>query len=358
MKFKSNMMNTIKKLAFASMLLMLAGACKKEGETITLSTGDVPALAASATDVALSKESEELNAITFEWADYPVSWSNDDVATDVVGYTLQISRAGNNFQNVLLSRDTESRTAVFTHKEFNDALIAAQIEAGVPTNLEARLRVAVAANRLSYSNTINLQITGYEDIVAYPALYLAGGFNGWSHSENFRAVSTNFDDNYEGYVNFADPETEFKFSSEAGWGGTNYGDGGGNNLDTDGGAGNLKVADAGYYLLKANIADLNWSATKMEWGMIGDAIGGWNAGDDIPLVYHPDTRTLRAEVAMSPGPWKFRANGGWDINLGAGGQPGALAYGGGDFNLEVGGTYLVILDLSNPDQYTYSIELQ
>lgn len=352
------MMNTIKKMAFASMLLILAGACKKEGDTITLSTGDVPTLASSATSVALNKESEDLGAITFEWGAYAVSWSNDDAATDVVNYTLQISRAGNNFQNVLLSRDTDSRAVTFTHKEFNEALIAAQIEAGTPTDLQARLRVSVAANRASYTNTIDLQLTGYEDIVALPTLYLAGSFNGWSHSEDFRAVSANFDDNYEGYANFADADTEFKFSSVAGWDGTNYGDGGGNNLDTDGGAGNLKVADAGYYLLKANIADLNWSATKTDWGLIGDAVGGWNDGDDIPLVYHAETRTLRAEVAMSPGPWKFRANGGWDINLGGGEQPGALAYGGSDFNLETGGTYLVILDLSNPEQYAYSLELQ
>lgn len=356
MKFKSNMMNTIKKLAFASMLLLLAGACKKEGETITLSTGDVPTLAASATDVALSKESEALGAVTFEWGDYPVSWSNDKVATDVVGYTIQISRAGNNFQNVLLSRDTDSRTVMFTHKEFNDALIAAQIEAGVPTNLEARLRVGVAANRLSYSNTINLQITGYDDVVALPALYLAGGFNGWSHSENFRVVSYNFDDNYEGYANFPDPDTEFKFSSVAGWDGTNYGDGGSDKLDTDGGASNLKVADAGYYLLKANTADLTWSATKTEWGIIGDAAGGWGDNDDVALTYHAESGTWRAEVAMVAGPWKFRANGGWTINLGAAAQPGVLAYGGGDFSLEAGGTYLVILDLSNPDEFTYSIE--
>lgn len=351
------MMNTIKKMAFAGMFLILAGACKKEGDLVTVSTGDVPALASSATTVALNKESEELGALTFEWNEYQVSWSNDAVATDVTNYTLQISRAGNNFQNVLLSRDTEARAVTFTHKEINEALIAAQIEPGTTTDLEARLRISLAANRNEYTNTINLQITGYEDIVALPTLYLAGGFNGWSHSEDFRVVSFNHDDNYEGYVNFADPDTEFKFSSVAGWDGTNYGDGGDNNLDTDGGAGNLQVADAGYYLLKANIADLNWSATKTDWGMIGDAIGGWGDGDDIALAYDAETRTLRAEVAMSPGPWKFRANGGWDINLGGGDQPGALAYGGSDFNLEVGGTYLVILDLSNPDQYSYSIEL-
>lgn len=343
-------------MAVASMLLLLAVACEKAGDTVTLTTGEVPSLAASAADVALSKESEENAAITFEWGSYAVTWSNDEVSTDVVRYTLQISRAGNNFENVMLSRDTDARMATFTHKELNDALIAAQIELGTPASLEARLRVSVAANRTAYSNIINLQVTGYEDVVALPTLYLAGSFNGWSHSENHRAVSANFDDNYEGYVNFPDPDTEFKFSSEAGWSGTNYGDGGGNSLDTDGGAGNLKVADPGYYLLKANIADLTWSATKTQWGLIGEAVGGWGDGDDVPLAYDAETGTWRAEVSMVAGPWKFRANGGWDLNLGASERPGVLAYGGGDFSLDTGGTYLVILDLSNPEAFTYSVE--
>ena len=340
------------------MVLMLVGACKKEGEVITVHTGDVPTLASSATMLALSKDNEEENAITFDWSAYQVSWSNASVATDITNYTLQISRAGNNFQNVLVSRDTEGTSATFTTRALNEALIAAQVTPGEAEDFEARLRVTTAANRQEYTNIINLQITAYEDVVALPTLYLAGSFNGWSHSDDFRVVSRNHDDNYEGYVNFPDADTEFKFSSEAGWDGINYGDAGGDNLSTDGGAGNLQVADAGYYLLRANIDELKWSATRVTWALIGDAAGGWGDGDDVALTYNPETRVWSATVTMSAGPWKFRANGGWDINLGAADQPGVLAYGGGDFNLEAGGTYLVTLDLSNPDQYTYTIEQQ
>lgn len=351
-------MNIMKKLALASMALLLASACKKEGEVITVSTGDAPTLASSATVLVLSKENEDQNAITFDWDAYQVSWSNASVATDLVNYTLQISRAGNNFQNVLVSKDTESTSAAFTTKQLNEAMIAAQIAPGDVADFEARLRVSTAANRQHYTNVISLQITSYEDVVALPTLYLAGSFNGWSHRDDFRVVSRNHDDDYEGYVNFPDAGTEFKFSSEAGWGGTNYGDAGDGNLSTDGGAGNLQVADEGHYLLRANIEELKWSATKVTWALIGEAAGGWGDGDDVPLTYNPETRVWTATVTMSAGPWKFRANGGWDLNLGAGSQAGVLAYGGGDFNLEASGTYLVTLDLSNPDQYTYTIEQQ
>lgn len=349
-------MEIIKKLTAACLCLTLIWSCKKEGEIITVSTGEVPTLAASATVLVLDNEDADGQALSFDWDTYQVSWSNDAVATPIIGYTLQLAKAGDNFQNILLSRDTDETAASFTNRDINTALISAQASPGEVTALQARLRVTIAANRQEYSNTIDLQVTPYDDVVSFPSLYLAGGFNGWSHSEDFRVASVGSDNNYEGYIYFPDPNTEFKFSSVAGWEGTNYGAGGPDALDSDGGASNLSVALPGYYLLKANTEELTWSATATTWGLIGDAVGGWNAGDDVVLTYDPENRVWRGTVTMVPGTWKFRANGGWDLNLGSGGQAGVLAYGGPDFNAEVGGTYVITLDLSNAGQYTYTIE--
>lgn len=349
-------MNILKKLTFVSMGLLLMWSCKKEGETITVSTGDVPALAASATVLELNRDDEAQNAVTFDWADYQTTWSNTAAATDIVNYTLQISEAGNNFQNILVSKDAEGTSVSFTTVELNTALIGAQVTPGEAADFEARLRVTIAANRHEYTNIINLQITPYEDVVGLPTLYLAGTFNDWSHSEDYRVVSRNNDDNYEGYVNLPDADAFFKFSSEASWDGTNYGDGGSGSLSTDGE--NIPVAEAGYYLFRANITNLTWSATKVTWGLIGDAVGGWGDADDVVMTYNAETRLWTATVTMSAGPWKFRANGGWDLNLGASDQPGVLSYGGGDFNQTAAATYIITLDLTNPAEYTYTIEAQ
>ena len=241
-------------------------------------------------------------------------------------------------------------------KELNEALIAAKYDPGETANLESRLRVAIAANRMAYSNIINLTAIPYEDVVRYPSLYVAGGFNGWSHGDDFRVGSADDNGQYEGYVNFPDDNTEFKFSSIAGWDGINYGDGGGTMLSTDGGAGNLKATEAGYYLLKANTGALTWSATKTTLGLICEAVGSWDT--DVPMTYNPDTRLWTTTVAMTSSEWKFRANSGWDINFGASEKAGLLAYGGGNFTVEDAGTYTITLDLTNAGYYTYSIEKQ
>ncbi|NJM81017.1 MAG: hypothetical protein HC854_17960 [Flavobacterium sp.] len=59
------------------------------------------------------------------------------------------------------------------------------------------------------------------------------------------------------------------------------------------------------------------------------------------------------------GEFKFRANNGWDLNLG--GDPdgdGSMNYGGPNLTVPTAGTYLIELNLSNPRQYTYTLTLQ
>ena len=88
-------------------------------------------------------------------------------------------------------------------------------------------------------------------------LYAPGGHQGWSPETAPTLYSRNFDFKYEGYVYFADENTEFKFTSQPDWGGTNYGDGGeGGILSDDGGAGNLKITEPGYYKLNVDLSVL------------------------------------------------------------------------------------------------------
>lgn len=351
-KMKSIITNTVA----GCMLVWLMVACEKDVDPVTISTGDAPTLAASATTLDLQREQAAEQAVAFDWGAMQISWSNNEVATDIVAYTLQVGKQGDGFQTLVATKTVDALTATFTVKELNDALVASKYNPGETANLEARLQVTIATNRVAYSNVIGLTATPYEDVVRYPSLYVAGGFNGWSHGDDFRVGSADDDGQYEGYINFPDDNTEFKFCSVPGWDGINYGDGGGSMLDTDGGAGNLKAEEAGYYLLKANTGALTWSATRTTWALIGDAVGSWD--NDAPMTYDTETRLWTATVEMTASEWKFRANSGWDINLGASEKAGVLAYGGGNFKLEEGGTYLVTLDLTNAGYYTYTIEKQ
>ena len=188
-------------------------------------------------------------------------------------------------------------------------------------------------------------------------LYVPGSHQGWSPGTAPIVYNRNFDMKYEGYVNFSAGDM-FKFTSQPNWDGTNYGDGGSGILSTDGGAGNLTVAEAGYYKLNADLSGspFTYTAVKTDWGLIGDATpGGWD--DSTPMTYNAETKLWTVTTTLGEGKsFKFRANNAWDINLG--GNLDNLGYGGDNIPVTVGGTYLVTLDLSNPAAYKCSLVKQ
>lgn len=201
--------------------------------------------------------------------------------------------------------------------------------------------------------TYTIEIIGEMNLT----LFVPGGHQGWSPDTAPTLYSRNFDFKYDGFVYF-DAPNEFKFTSNPDWEGTNYGDGGNGTLSTDGGAGNLKVADAGYYQLNADLSGspYTYSVVKTEWGLIGDATeGGWN--DSTPMNYDPATNKWSVTTTLSAGKsYKFRANNGWDINLG--GDINNLKYGGDNITAAEGGTYQITLDLSNSAAYKCTVTKQ
>lgn len=202
--------------------------------------------------------------------------------------------------------------------------------------------VKITLNMMEYTYTI--EIIGVMNLT----LYVPGSHQGWNPATAPTLYSRNLDFKYEGYANFPDANTDFKFTSETSWSGTNYGDGGGGTLSTSGD--NLKISGAGYYLLKADLSGspFTYSAVKTEWGLIGDATAGsWN--DSTPMTYDPATKLWSVTTALDAKQFKFRANNGWDINLG--GALDNLGYGGDNIAVAQAGTYLITLNLSDPKQY-------
>lgn len=217
------------------------------------------------------------------------------------------------------------------------------------------------------SNTVMVNVTTYSDItISY--LYVPGEYQGWNPGGAPKLWSTN-GFIYEGYIWVPGGGTrKFKFTSAPNWGGVNYGfNGNPGELSTDGGASDLDLPaneNGQLYLLRVNTTALTWSATATDWGVIGSATpGGWD--NSTPMDYDPATGLLTAQVAMTAGAFKFRANNDWGINLGGSpvGDP-YLDYGGNDLNNSTAGTVIVVLDLRTPAvntpptpfKYKYSIQ--
>lgn len=200
-----------------------------------------------------------------------------------------------------------------------------------------------------YVMVINLEMMTYEFSPVYDFLYTPGDANGWSQPASAKLYPTADGVNYESWLPL---KGNFKFSTQADWNGINYGAGAeAGTLSTDGGAGNLTVADEGYYCVRANLVSMTWEilyGPVQSWGLIG-VNGAWGDSDDIVMTPDADGQVWKATVTFTSGTdFKFRANGAWDIQYGNGGSNlDDLVCDGGSGNLSAPalGTYEVTLDL-------------
>ncbi len=207
------------------------------------------------------------------------------------------------------------------------------------------------AKGISYGN--DYKVKTVTDIVK---LYIPGGYQAasgygdgdWNPEKAPFIMNTKEDKVAQGYVYFASA-SEFKFTPAPNWD-TDYGDDGNGKLKVKGG--NLKVDEAGLYLIKADVVNLTWSATKVEWGLIGEAIGGWDK--EINMVYSKKWKRLFATAKFVDGEFKMRANHDWNagIDFGDTGQDGVLDFKSGENIKAKAGTYTFIADLSTRE-YNY-----
>jgi hypothetical protein len=189
----------------------------------------------------------------------------------------------------------------------------------------------------------------------YPMLYVPGSYQGWDPSKTTTVLKSVASDNkFEGYLNFPDANGEFKFCTTPDW--TNdYGDDGTTTGKLLHPGSNIKVADAGYYKVNADMTALTYTIVKTTWGIIGSATPtGWDS--DTPMTYDAATDTWSVTIDLVAGAVKFRANSLWDLNYGDTGFDGILDAGGTDIPITQAGTYTVSMKLGAPD-YTYSLIL-
>ncbi len=356
-------MKNIAKWILPLLLLAINWSCTKEETKIYYEGGTAPVLSSSVTgdSLALAASDSTKSAITLTWTNPDYKFTTG-VSSHSVNYLLEMDTVGANFgssKKVSVPMGSSLGTS-YTVGELNDILVnKLKLDAGKWYAVEMHVIAdidGIEATKLTSSNKLSYKILTYETVTPIYYLHVPGSYQGWA--PDVAPILGSFDaENYEGYVNFPDAATDFKFTSQPGWGGTNYGDGGTKKLSTDGGAGNLHVDGVGYYLLKADITALSWSYTKTTWGVVGDATaGGWD--NSTPMTYDAASRTwVAASVYLTSGKsFKFRANNAWDINLGDDPATDYLKYNGDNFSVPSGdGNYKIELNLSTSPQYTYTI---
>ena len=267
-------------------------------------------------------------------------------------YAIQMDTVGGKFAAPQVFKIDNGYSKELTVGELNTAALLAGITANTKKTLEFRVVAFQGTNSVPsvVSNVLTLEATTY---LPFLYLWVPGDYQGWSPNvaPQLGATVPKLNE-FEGYVNVpAGGSFEFKMTNAPDWNHTAYG-GDASTLSTSGG--NLKwPSGAGYYLVKANPTALTWSATKTNWGIIGDATpGGWDNSTD--MTYDATNKVwVINSVALSAKSMKFRANNGWDINLG--GNLSGLTYGGDNISISEAGNYKIVLDLSNPLKYKATI---
>lgn len=192
---------------------------------------------------------------------------------------------------------------------------------GALTNGDAKAGKIAKAGK--YKLTINMMDYTYtiEEVNYDPFIYFIGATDGWKNSDQKLALVDEAKGVYTGYVYVADPNgagLQFKFQRVAGSWDNEINAGA---FVSFGGAatnenGNIGVnAGEGVYYFDVNLSEGTITATKVEtMGMIG----GFNNWDgDAVMTWNAEEYCFEAtNVGVTADGWKFRVNGGWDINLG------------------------------------------
>ena len=209
---------------------------------------------------------------------------------------------------------------------------------GSLTNVDAQAGKIAKAGK--YKLTINMMDYTYtiEEVNYDPFIYFIGATDGWTNAEQKLALVDDAKGVYTGYLYCADPNgwgNQFKFQRVAGSWDNEINSGA---FSTFSGAatsegGNIGVnAGEGVYYFDVNLSEGTIKATKVEkMGIIG-GFNNW-AGDAVMTWNAKEYCFEATNVGVTADGWKFRVNGGWDINLG--GSINDLTAGGD--NLSVAG---------------------
>lgn len=308
-------------------------------------TTPVLALQQAATLNAITPADVAINKDNSQEAFPEISWEKANYGRGaVVNYTVTLTNTDANKSVELASKITENKLS-YTNGDMNAILESIGAYPGKTYNFTVSLKSSVYDTyENDAANTVSFQATPYDpnvDNVDWNYAYVAVNYPDWDVTKAYVIGDPDGDGTYQGYVQFDDACTYAVLDGK-----TLEPISEGNSVDSKGFR-EISLNEDG---------DFNVSEPTT-WGLIGDCTsGGWNS--DTQMEYDPDTRLWTCTTSMVVGNdgFKFRANSGWDINLGSDGTENGLAANGSSLNVPKDHAYKVTLNLTNAGKYTYSLE--
>lgn len=350
-------MKKLKLLLFIALIGFLAASCNRDiTEPVISSSPTSPTLA----DVAFTANFTIANAdslFRFSWAAADFGFKSSTT------YAIQLSPSSTFASDVATLVSTQTTRATAKVSDINALILSWNKEIGQATNVYYRIAASVNSANVVYSSIKSKSLTPYETLIDYPMVYAPGSYQGWSPGNaNGRLYSYGFNTQYSGIIRLVDganANVEFKITSVASWSGTNWGGTltktGANYSGSLSSTGGNFVVAAGTYRITVDVSALTISLTRTEdWGIIGSAVPPYDWSRDVDLFYNGQRKMWEITADFRAGDIKFRANDGWDNNLGDTGANGTLEPGGDNITLAGGaGNYTIRMD---PDRRIYTVK--
>lgn len=305
---------------------------------VTVYPSDKPMITnpAAGSNLVLDESKSEEVATTIKWNDY-AKYGVD------VNYLVEI---GSNGADKFYSLGTVKNVKMLdiTTLALNKLVLRAGAVANVATDMVIRVTASttsVGGTIVKTSDLVTFKVTPYQ---LESFLYVPGAHQGWKPETADAISSATSNGIYIGYINFTEPNSEFKITTARNWD-NSYGSSG-NNLVYNGGD-NLVSPNTGYHKLTVDTNALTYSLEAYSWGLIGSASpGGWD--NDTDLVYNSKTQVWELlNVTLSVGEIKFRLNNDWDTNYGDDGNNGSLELDGANIPITEAGKYNITFDEVN-----------
>ncbi len=303
--------------------------------TVYPANGPVITNPTAGSSLVLDAANPTVTATTISWTDY--SYAGD------VNYNIEIAASGSSTFYSLGTVKNVKMLAV-TNVAFDQAVLKTGAVANVASNIDLKVTAtseSAGGVLVKTSDLVMIKVTPYQ---LESFLYAPGAYQGWNPptAEALRSATSN--GIYLGYINFTDPNSEFKITPARTWD-SSYGSTGGNNITYNGG-GNLVAPNTGYQKLTVDTNALTYALEAYSWGVIGSASpGGW--ADDTDMVWNSTTQVWEINITLSVGEIKFRLNNGWDTNFGDNGNNGSLEAGGANIPIDEAGNYKITFDEEN-----------
>lgn len=289
-------------------------------------------------------------AMTVNWTDGVLE---STLGVDV-NYSLEIAEDGTNFAAPIAIKNVSNLDNLsITHKEFNNAVLTANLAPDATANIDMRVKATMtntAGNVLErISDVISISVTAF-GIVAPDNLFMVGSHNNWNNADSSQQFR-NHGDGVFSRVQIFNANDQFKFLPTSGTYDGDWGEDPSNpGKIVQDGEQNIKITDAGSYLVTIDYNTLSYSLTNVTTLFAVGSHNNWNNTDASQELYTSGNGVFTKVMTFDAGAeFKFLPNSGsWAGDTGEDpANPGSIIN-DGESNISVAdaGTYVVTVDFT------------